>query len=359
MDESAFASLRHDAELWSLFTREEEYEPIFLDRLGRFPAFASRQRTIVDPVVSRFLLGHGLQPSYPENRPYAICLTHDIDALHLNRFRKPGGGAWGRVQRWAARVTDRAITRTLRRVDPGWNMLRIAELEAGFGATSTFFCLALEEGDEDFGFRVSEVGSQLRDFARRGWEVGLHGGHEAFRDLSALEREKDRLEQALGKPVAGYRNHFLRFQVPETWSLLARAGFRYDTTVGYADCVGFRNGVCHPFQPIDRRTDATVPIVEIPLAVMDTTLQLYMRLDPSDAWRVVQGLLKTVEECRGVLTILWHPQNMGGVWGKLYRRILEHGEAAGAWLTGAGDLAEWWLSRRPGHETGRGNHGSG
>lgn len=60
--------------------------------------------------------------------------------------------------------------------------------------------------------------------------------------LKILKKKKRRLEEVLGKKVVGYRNHYLRFRVPDTWELLSKAGFKYDTTFGYSDCAGFRNG---------------------------------------------------------------------------------------------------------------------
>jgi hypothetical protein len=46
----------------------------------------------------------------------------------------------------------------------------------------------------------------------------------------------------------------------------------YDTTFGYNDLVGFRNGMCYPFRPYNLNTASEVNILEIPLALMDGTL---------------------------------------------------------------------------------------
>jgi len=86
-----------------------------------------------------------------------------------------------------------------------------------------------------------------------------------------------KLEKVLGKKIVGYRNHYLKFKVPETWGLPKEAGFKYDTTLGYADCVGFRNGMCHPFKPFDLNINSYINILEIPLIIMDRTLFDYMK----------------------------------------------------------------------------------
>lgn len=175
-----------------------------------------------------------------------------------------------------------------------------------------------------------------------GWEVGLHGGCRAYRDPKRLLAEKRSLEKILNRRVAGYRNHYLRFQVPDTWELLERAGFLYDTTLGYPDCTGFRNGMCHPFRPFNLNTDREMRILEIPLIVMDRTLLLHMRLNPKQAWDEMERLLTTAERHHGVVTVLWHNEFMIDESLQFYKKILEYGRTRGAWMTGGRDIAAWW-----------------
>ena len=96
------------------------------------------------------------------------------------------------------------------------------------------------------------------------------------------------------------------FKVPDTWELLSRAGFKYDTTFAYADCVGFRNGMCHPFKPFNLNTNKEIDILEIPLTIMDATIFLHMNIDQKRAWDLTKQLIDTVEQYNGVITILFH-----------------------------------------------------
>ena len=81
------------------------------------------------------------------------------------------------------------------------------DLEARYGGKSSFYFLVLETNDVNFGFRIEQLGDELRHIVSRGWDVGLHGGHTAYLDPHAIRREKDRLESAVGQKVCGYRNH--------------------------------------------------------------------------------------------------------------------------------------------------------
>jgi len=142
--------------------------------------------------------------------------------------------------------------------------------------------------------------------------------------------------------VSGYRNHYMKLEIPLTWRNLASAGFEYDSTLGYADTIGFRNGMCHPFKPYDLETDSSIDLVEIPLALMDTTLYSYLGLDSEAAWKLSEGLVDRVEQLGGVLTVLWHNNYMVGERLDLYRRILAYCQGKGAWMASASEVAGWW-----------------
>jgi len=97
----------------------------------------------------------------------------------------------------------------------------------------------------------------------RGWEVGPHGGHNAYNNFEEIKKEKNKIERVLNKKVVGYRNYFLRFKVLDAWELLSKAGFKYDTTLGYADMVRFRNGMCYPFKPFNLRINREIVMIKL------------------------------------------------------------------------------------------------
>lgn len=332
-------TIKENEELWKRFTRAEEYAPHILDKYDRFPYYASKEHDILEPSVSKYLLDRGFECRYPDGQPFAVCLTHDIDGIYTSAWFKIIGAL---VSLKTGDADDFLIkARQLRsRKLPLHNFQEIMALEEKYGARSSFYFLALAPGDKDYSYDVQDIKDELKTMVEAGWEVGLHGGHRAFCDPQALEAEKKRLESALGRSVIGYRNHLLHFQVPETWNHLSHAGFKYDATLGYADCVGFRNGMCHPFKPYDLRADREIDILEIPLTIMDRTLDMYMRLDDRMAWDITRGLIDTVEKYHGVITILWHNTCMQGQKLKLYEKILQYCKEKGAWMTSGEEIAD-------------------
>ncbi|KUG20131.1 hypothetical protein ASZ90_010140 [hydrocarbon metagenome] len=333
--------LRQDAEVWDLFTRKEEYGNRSRDQYGRFPYYRSRHRDISVPRASQMLTEKGYRCQFPEAQPFAICLTHDIDTVYEPLVSK----GLKAVQALKNRDLSRAagiIPELCSKKRSWWNFEEIASLEESYGAHSSFFFLALEDGAREYNYAVEDLEQEMCMLHDRGWEIGLHGGCEAYRDPAALAGEKRRLEKVLNRKVVGFRNHYLKFSVPETWELLEEAGFLYDTTLGYPDCIGFRNGMCHPFRPCNLLTNQEMRILEIPLVIMDQTLLSYMRLDPKQAWDQIEHLLNIVEQYHGVISILWHNNSMSGDLLRIYEKILKHCQERSAWMTSCREIASWW-----------------
>ncbi|WAI01198.1 polysaccharide deacetylase family protein [Methanogenium organophilum] len=340
MNREYLERIQNQAELWDNFTRKEEYNPEFRDQHDRFSYYLSKTRDIFKPDVSQFLMDSGYKPEYPDGKKFAVCLTHDIDivfrsiperrylvAKNLCRLDKNGLSV--------------SIKGALNKRYPLCNFEEIMDLEEKYNAKSSFYFLALQPGDLDYSYDVMDLKDDLRIIRSRGCEVGLHGGHEAYNSYDRISDEKKRLENVLGTTIVGYRNHYLRFRTPDTWEHIANAGFLYDTTLGYADCIGFRNGMCHPFMPYNLNSGSIIDILEIPLVVMDGTIfSDYMRLSSDVALDCVKRLIDRVEECRGVFTLLWHNSMFldGTTEKKMYIKILEYCYEKNAWITSGEEI---------------------
>ncbi|TAH65963.1 MAG: hypothetical protein EWM52_05475, partial [Methanosarcina mazei] len=242
--------LKQKADVWDLFTRKKEYQPSKLDEHGRFFFTEEDLKNASSPEVSRYLVENGLKVEFPENKTFAVCLTHDMDDIY-----PPFSHSLLSSVSCLKSLDFRGLTAPFLwrfkgpEYSPYLNFSDIMDLEEGFGAKSSFYFLASREDPVRFRYDIEDLENLLGDISDRGWEAGLHGGYYSYDNLEALNNEKKSLEKVLGKKVLGFRNHYLRFKTPETWELLADAGFGYDSTFGYSELAGFRNGMCHPFKP--------------------------------------------------------------------------------------------------------------
>lgn len=337
MNMDLFNDLKQVPELWETFV--DRKEPFDIDS----KCYSSEQTRAMVPSVSEHLIGQGLKVSYPDNKKFAVCLTHDIDELYPPLSHRLASGLWC-LKKWNWRGLNEHLFWNRNKVSPYMNFQKIIELEKKYNAKSSFYFMAASRDPVRFRYNIEDIASEMKDILAAGWEVGLHGGYYSYNDIDAIKGEKNRLESVLGKPVIGYRNHYLRFQVPETWELLEKCGFRYDTTYGYSNAIGFRNGMCHPFRPYNTRRREWMELCELPLHVMECAL--FDSMKPDKAWELIRQLLEETEANSGVLTVLWHNTAFGCPfrerWSALYEKILQYGKEHNAWMTSGEELWRWW-----------------
>jgi hypothetical protein len=149
----------------------------------------------------------------------------------------------------------------------------------------------------------------------------------------------------LDGPLLGHRYHYLRVDPHRNLAPLAGLGFRYDTSLGFPDALGFRAGIAHPFRPWDFAADRPADLVEVPLAVMDATLaeERYAGLSAAEAKPRVLELLDWAAEHGGGFSILWHPERFDGPsargWDRLYFETIDAVRERGGVCLSAGELA--------------------
>ena len=334
------------------------------DEHDRFRA-ASSCLDPLDPPLERLRRRLGVEPPRWGGARFAVALTHDVDVpwkwtrqgLKGAAARAKGDLVHGRVGSGLRELRGLAgaAVHKVAGTDPYWSFDRILEDERRCGASSTFFLLA-DHAHEYDGAAVESyerlrprIVETLRDGAA---EVGLHGSYSAAGDPARIASEKERLEELSG-PVAGQRYHYLRIDPHKNLGSLEAAGFRYDTSLGFGDAIGFRAGIAHPFRPWDFEREAPRDLVEVPLAAMDVTLsaERYLDLRVDEAERRLMSLLDWAAENGGGFAILWHSEQYDSAllpgWDRLYRRVLEGVRTRGGACVQAGVLAEEaraWLS---------------
>jgi hypothetical protein len=319
------------------------------DEHGRFRAEWSRLDPL-DPPLERLRRKLGLADA-----TFAVALTHDVDnPWRWTRIGVRGSAArlkrnvlgvrFGPAVREATALAAAPVHR-VRGTDPNWRFEQIVAEERRRGAHgSTFFVLAGHHDPHDGS--APETYDELRPglvqtLRELGAEIGLHGSYTAADDRERLADEKATLE-ALAGPVAGHRYHYLRGDPHRN---IARLPFRYDSTLGFPDALGFRAGIARPFHPWDFERDAPADVLEIPLAAMDATLaeERYLGLSAKRAEPRLNALLDWAAANGGAFAILWHPDRFdpltSGGWDRLYSRVLNGVQSRGGTCVSAGELS--------------------
>lgn len=359
----------------------EEWSSSVRDAFDRLPAAASllgRLRMLHRPVVAEmaralwsllhargFPVAEGARWDGHES---VVCMTHDVD--YVRKFTP--GLIWREVVRNAI-ANDRRVDLAVRwqrlREFAGFvdanrdpyrvSLRRLLDRERQHDVRATWFFKAGVTGRRDvrYGLQSAFLKDVYRSMTEAGHEVGLHPSFNAHVDADVVAGERSRLEAASGRTIGVLRQHYLRFHYPRTWRMHAELGVEVDSTLGFADHEGFRAGMCHPFLPFDLERRRVLPLVEIPLHVMDGTLAFYRALGPGKAQAAMLELLDVVHAHEGVAVVLFHntcddAHDFAG-WSEVadavYARLgadarrarIPLGEAARLWLAGGG-----WSSAR-------------
>jgi hypothetical protein len=320
-----------------MLTRYEEVVVADRDEFGRFAAassLAARAGFLRTAIVDAYadLLWSALTHVWPRlerrRRAYGVIVSHDVDDPLSTLGRRPADIARQLAADVIARRDLRLALRRGRslvagrrgnhRLDPYNTFDFMMDVSDRNGLTSAFYFLApFAPTPQDGPYRIDDpwIGALIGHIHRRGHEVGLHGSFHSYDDPKRTQDEFSRLRAVAERHGVrqerwGGRQHYLRWANPLTWRNWNDAGLSYDTTVAYADAVGFRTGTSHPYRVFDLEARRALELRELPFQVMDVTLFSYMALSAGDAHAAV---MEIAAECRrhgGSLGILWHNSAM-------------------------------------------------
>lgn len=304
----------------------QEVQSIAADHLSRFPAkesFLVRHGILHLPVVNYYfdVLSTAIEltqderpvPKLSQHQKYSLTavITHDIDQCKTGwkqeTFRalldkKPGPAL-------------SALTRKIFSKDIWFNFDTILRIEGQLEISSTFFFIPAHRKygkypNADYKLNSKEIRDIITKILSQNCEVGIHGSLGSGWDSSKFRNDLKKFNH----PVVGGRFHYLAISLPESFQVLESSGLHYDTSLGFSEQVGFRNGFCYPFRPYNFETRSAHTFYEFPLALMDWTFigKGYMNLPPEETYPYIKSLLEEVEKFSGLLVVLWHNNSFSG-----------------------------------------------
>ena len=297
-------------------SRWEELVDPSRDAHGRFPvqkSLAFRGDFLDRPIVDEYGLAFEqalsfLFPSWKSvERNARIKISHDVDHVGIPfQFRTAFRHA---IRDRAPRNALRDFSSWLGDAEPSelQSVRDLAHVSRQYGVNSTVYWKAAPPGPQDSGYdpRHRKIRRALNWLRELGVESGVHPGYTTFRSPEKLRREISALREVIGPQPLGGRQHYLRW-CPDTWIDWEYCGLAYDSSVGYADHIGFRAGTCFPYRPWLFSLNRQADLLEIPLLVMDRTLFEKMNLNAEMAVEAVSSLLARCKTVGGVFTMLWH-----------------------------------------------------
>jgi hypothetical protein len=130
-----------------------------------------------------------------------------------------------------------------------------------------------------------------------------------------MRAERERVEASLGAPVTSCRQHWLRFSWERTWRAQQEAGFALDTTLGFNDRAGFRNGAALQYHPWDEASGRPLALAALPVVLMDSHVYDYEDLTEAERQRDMRDWVEEVLCVGGQASVIWHPHALADDYG--------------------------------------------
>ena len=341
--------------IYWMLARCEELSPTsdIVDNHYRFPSTASHafrhgylDRPVIDEwigVLRQVILR--LWPSLPiVQKKFQLIVSHDVDS--------PSAYSFVRKRRLARTIVrdflkGRDLLHTisipwirlksqnyLHPCDPFNTFDWLMDISEAAGITSSFYFICGRTNpiyDSIYEPEHPVIRNLLSRIHHRGHEIGLHPSYNTFLNPDSIALEGSRLkaichQEGIYQSQWGGRMHFLRWHWPTTAYGWVKAGFHYDSTLGYADRPGFRCGTCHPYQMFDPLTQRPLPLIQRPLIAMECSVIASRYLGygyGSSTIELFQLLKQRCEAVAGQFTLLWHNSHLTNSQDRyIYRRLL-------------------------------------
>ncbi len=320
-----------------MLSRYEELICLDRDKHDRFPAASSvafQQDFLGRPLVNEYLeiLWSCCKYLWPniERKPreFQFRVTVDVDQPYnagvksLSRQLKQIGGDllkkksikkafFSAINYFNAKRDDFRFDHQLSMFD--WMM----DINEKAGNRMDFYFItdhSDEKMDGCYSMDESVIRRLLCRINHRGHSIGLHPSYHTYKSFEQLKKEvsilrRALLEENIQQGIFGGRQHYLRWDPSETARNWASFDMKFDSSLGYAEKVGFRCGTCYEYNLYDLVNRQELSIKERPLIVMEVTLfsASYMGMGVSDeALKCMQKMKKICRSFDGDFVLLWH-----------------------------------------------------
>ncbi len=320
-----------------LLSRYEEYLPHKKDLYGRYAhqnSLAFGEDFLQQPLVNIWLrqFAESLQKVFPElvfkEISFSFLPTYDIDI------------AWSFKNKGFLRGIGSFLKKpSLQRIqvlqgkgkDPYDCYAFLDRLHAEFSLQAHyFFLVAGSRGryDKNSSLTSADLQELIKEHARK-YKVGVHPSWKSYAEPALIATEKKYLEGLLPENMAidSSRQHYIKFDLPETFQNLIKAGIRNDYSMGYGTINGFRASIASSFYWYDLSNEKQTELLLHPFCFMDATSAFQQSKSAKEAFTEMLYYYSVCKEVNGSLITIFHNNILGGDahfedWPGMYARFI-------------------------------------
>lgn len=336
-----------------MITRYEELVKLNRDRHARFSSaesLAYQEGFLCRPIINEYIsiLFWAIKKLWPrlemKKRNFRVVPTHDVDIPAKNAFkssymnlREILGDFF--IRRSSCKTADRIVNIYNTKIRNCWEaetacFERLMQLSENNGIKSCFYFMTKHthpDYDQYYPLNHPFIENLIKAIRARGHEIGIHPSYTSNVRKENIIVEFNLLKKKcsdLGVQQQSYggRQHYLRWSCPNTWQFYEDAGIVYDSSVGFADHIGFRCGVCYEYSVFNLKTRKKLKLIERPLSFMECSAlsKEYMGVSLDKLGIMALQLKESVRKHQGDFVLLWHNSTFETEedW-EIYKEIIE------------------------------------
>jgi len=327
-----------------LLSRYEEYLPHEKDEYGRFAhknSLAYKENFLHQPLVNMWMKDFKIVirerwpnlPLKPITDRFSFLPTYDIDIAwsykHKGFIRNTGG--------LLAEVFKGRFKSASTRLRVLWNSQEdpfdvydwLHALHGQYNLKPYYFFLIANKTGK-FDKNIPPHNPAMKELIKQHalhYPVGIHPSWQSGDENSLLKKEITDLSSITAQQILCSRQHYIRFQLPDTFRALLERGILFDFSMGYGSINGFRASVASPYYWYDLQKDHQTELMLFPFCYMDANSLFEQRLSPAKAYEEMEHYYKAVKDVAGTLVIIWHNFILSGTnsyagWREIYQQFL-------------------------------------
>lgn len=328
--------------IFYLLSRYEEYLPHKKDKYGRYDhrqTLAFQNNFLHLPLINSWL--ENLRQELEKNclvsivkKQFHFVPTYDVDIAwcyrHKGWQRNVGGALQSLLKGNISAVKQRINVLAGREEDPFDVYDDLRQLHERYSLRPVYFFhvgTRRNRYDKAVNVHAHEFKSLVRTIGAN-YEVGLHPSWASNDDVKQLSSEKNFLESVIEKKVVHSRQHYLKFDLPQTFRNLIQRGITDEYSMGWGGSNGFRASVAAPFFWYDLEREEETVLRLHPFPFMEATSLHEQGYNAAEALAEMKKYCKVISEYGGVYYVVWHPHFLSSLplyqgWRQAYENFLE------------------------------------
>lgn len=309
-----------------LLSRYEEYLPHKKDNYGRYAhenSLAYKEEFLHLPLINIWLedLKMILKSKFPSlnlfQSQFIFQPTYDIDEAFAYRH-KPivkniGGAIQSLLNGQSQNLSQRFKVLLGKEQDPYNAFDWMDQLHRKFNLDPVyFFHVAIEKGlyDKNISPFVPAMQKLISEHATK-YNVGIHPSWKTGDDESFYEKEIEVLEKLSERKITKSRQHYIRFQLPQTFRKLISLGIKEDYSMGYGSINGFRASVATSFYWYDLEKEEKTNLLLHPFCFMEANSFFEQQYLPQRAYEEMMHYYNVIRAVNGKMISIWHNSFLG------------------------------------------------